>query len=83
MIVTLLHRDNNTKEIKKMKKRLNNLSVSAYVRVSMFVEQNQTLLLFIFGTVLLFESTQEVSLAQIAGVPGGGNGGAGGGRTRS
>ena len=62
-----------------MKKCLNNLSVSAYVRSSTFIEQNQTLLLFIFGTVLLFESTQEVSLAQIAGVPGGGNGGGAGG----
>ena len=64
-----------------MKKCLNNLSISAYVRGLNFLERNQTLLLFIFGTALIFQSTQETSLAQLAGAAGGGNGGAGGGIT--
>lgn len=66
--------------LNKMKKCLNNLSVRAYVSTSSLIERNQTFLLFILGSGLLFHSTQDSSLAQIAG-GGAGAGGAGGGIT--
>jgi len=62
-----------------MKKCLNNLSVRVYVSTLSFIERNQTLLLFILGTGLLFHSIQDSSLAQQAVAGGGGTGGGAGG----